>query len=139
MKNDLNSVLIEGELIENPVGSHTSQGTPRCQFEVITVRFPNREDSVVREASIFTVKVVGKQAEICMEHLRKDRGVRVVGRLKQETWEDDMSRSREKVYIVAEHVEFKPKPKTPNDKPEDQKVKEMVPFHGEPESMEQGQ
>ena len=31
---------------------------------------------------------VGKLATVCAEHLSKGRGVRVVGRLKQERWDD---------------------------------------------------
>jgi single-strand DNA-binding protein len=38
--------------------------------------------------------------------------VRVVGRLKQDRWEDPEGKTRSKVHIVAEHVEFKPKFKT---------------------------
>jgi single-strand DNA-binding protein len=32
-----------------------------------------------------------------------------VGRLKQDRWEDPEGKTRSKVHIVAEHVEFKPK------------------------------
>lgn len=38
----------------------------------------------------------------------KGRGVRVVGRLRQERWEDKEGGKREKIIVVAEHVEFKP-------------------------------
>jgi single-strand DNA-binding protein len=34
--------------------------------------------------------------------------VRVVGRLKQDRWNDRDGKSRSKVTIVAEHVEFRP-------------------------------
>ncbi|RKX84665.1 MAG: single-stranded DNA-binding protein, partial [Spirochaetes bacterium] len=39
---------------------------------------------------------------------KKGRGVRVVGRIKQDRWKDQDDKSREKFKIVAEHVEFKP-------------------------------
>ena len=51
-------------------------------------------------------------AEVCNEYLTKGRGVRIVGRLKQDRWEDQEGKTRAKVHIVAEHVEFKPKFKT---------------------------
>jgi single-strand DNA-binding protein len=41
-----------------------------------------------------------------------------VGRLKQDRWEDAEGKTRSKVHIVAEHVEFKPKFK--NDSAENQ-------------------
>ena len=48
---------------------------------------------------------------MCAEHLSKGRGIRVVGRIKQERWEADGPdgyQPRDKVVIVAEHVEFQP-------------------------------
>jgi single-strand DNA-binding protein len=47
-------------------------------------------------------------AEVCGEYLKKGRGVRIVGRLAQDRWTDPEGKPRSKVYIVAEHVEFKP-------------------------------
>jgi single-strand DNA-binding protein len=43
--------------------------------------------------------------------------VRVVGRLKQDRWEDQEGKTRAKVHIVAEHVEFKPKFKADESEP----------------------
>jgi len=42
------------------------------------------------------------------ESLSKGRGVRVVGRLKQDRWIGPDGQGRSKVLIVSEHVEFKP-------------------------------
>ena len=53
-----------------------------------------------KEVFIFDISVYARMAEMCAEYLKKGRGVRVVGRLAQK---DD-----ESVFIVAEHVEFKP-------------------------------
>jgi single-strand DNA-binding protein len=47
-------------------------------------------------------------AEVCGEYLKKGRGLRVVGRLKQDHWTDPEGKPRSRVLIVAEHVEFKP-------------------------------
>jgi single-strand DNA-binding protein len=40
--------------------------------------------------------------------LKKGRGVRVVGRLKQDRWTNPEGQGRSKIQIVAEHMEFKP-------------------------------
>jgi len=45
-------------------------------------------------------------AEVCAEYLKKGRGVRVVGRLKQDKWTDADGKPHSRVHIVAEHVEF---------------------------------
>jgi single-strand DNA-binding protein len=44
---------------------------------------------------------------VCGEYCKKGRGVRVVGRLKQDRWAGPEGQGRSKVSIVAEHVEFK--------------------------------
>ena len=49
-----------------------------------------------------------RQAEVCGEYLKKGRGVRVVGRLKQDRWTEAEGKMRSRIIIVAEHVEFKP-------------------------------
>ena len=47
-------------------------------------------------------------------NLTKGRGVRVVGRLKQDRWQQN-GQSRSRIVIVAEHVEFKSKPNMKED------------------------
>jgi single-strand DNA-binding protein len=47
-------------------------------------------------------------ADSCNQYLKKGRGVRVVGRIKQDRWKDQDDKNHEKFKIVAEHVEFKP-------------------------------
>ena len=61
-----------------------------------------------KEVSFFDVESWSKLAEICREKAQKGRGVRVVGRLKQERWNGNDGKTRSKVVIVAEHVEFRP-------------------------------
>jgi single-strand DNA-binding protein len=51
---------------------------------------------------------LARLAEVCGEYLKKGRGVRVVGRLKQDRRTSSEGQARSKVSIVAEHVEFKP-------------------------------
>ena len=52
---------------------------------------------------------------MCGEYLKKGRGVRVVGRLKQDRWTDADGKGRSRIFIVAEHVEFKPQLKKLDD------------------------
>ena len=51
---------------------------------------------------------------------KKGRGVRVVGRLKQDTWKDNNGKTASRIYVVAEHIEYKPmkKTETSEEKPE---------------------
>lgn len=56
----------------------------------------------------FEVNTWSLLAEVCGAYLKKSRGVRVVGRQKQNRWTSPEGQGRSKVMIVAEHVEFKP-------------------------------
>lgn len=106
--NNLNSILIEGNLVKDPEALTTNRGTQLCRFSVASNRFYQQENEKKNEVSFFDVEVWSKQAQACVEHLQKGRGVRVVGRLKQDRWQDDKGQPHSKIKIVAEHVEFKP-------------------------------
>ena len=108
--NNLNSILLEGNLVRDPELSYTAKGTPVCSFAVASNRYFKQDDEPQQEVSYFDVTVWNRLAEVCKEYLSKGRGVRVVGRLKQDRWEDGEGKTRSKVHIIAEHVEFKPKP-----------------------------
>ena len=106
--NSLNSILIEGNLTRDPELNHTPKGTPVCAFGVASNRFYKQDEEYQKEVSFFDVETWARLADTCSEHLVKGRGVRVVGRLKQDRWQDPEGNPRSKVKIVAEHVEFKP-------------------------------
>ncbi|MBN1685898.1 MAG: single-stranded DNA-binding protein [Spirochaetales bacterium] len=106
--NSLNSILIEGNLTRDPELKSTPKGTPVCSFSVASNRFYKQDEEYQKEVSFFDVEAWAKLAESCAEYLEKGRGVRVVGRLKQDRWQDQEGNPRSKVKIVAEHVEFKP-------------------------------
>ena len=107
--NNLNSVLIEGNLCREPELRYTPQGTPICTLVVASNRSYKLDGERVEEVSFVEGVTAGKLATVCAEHLTKGRGVRLVGRIKQERWEDADGNARSKVVIVAEHVEFQPR------------------------------
>ncbi|MFP4612746.1 MAG: single-stranded DNA-binding protein [Spirochaetaceae bacterium] len=106
--NSLNSILIEGNLTKDPVLAQTPKGTDVCNFSVASNRFYRQDEELQKEVSFFDVEVWAKNAQRCAEFLHKGRGVRVVGRLKQDRWSDAEGQNRSRVKIVGEHVEFKP-------------------------------
>ena len=117
MMNNLNSILLEGNLVADPELRYTPKGAPVCSFRVACNRFYKQEEELQKEVSYFDVTAWNRQAEVCNEYLTKGRGVRVVGRLKQDRWEDAEGKTRSKVHVVAEHVEFKPKFKNDSNEP----------------------
>ncbi len=106
--NSLNSILLEGNLVRDPELNETPKGTKVCNFSVASNRFYRQGEEMQKEVSFFDVEAWAKIAESCAEYLHKGRGVRVVGRLKQDRWEDGEGQKHARVKIVAEHVEFRP-------------------------------
>ncbi len=106
--NNLNSVLIEGVLKQDPKMVIEDNGRTTAELTISSERNYKQNDEYHKEVSLFDIRVFGRQAEVCSEHLTKGRGVRIVGRLKQELVGDDGD-VRSNVFIIAEHVEFKPK------------------------------
>jgi single-strand DNA-binding protein len=106
--NSLNSILLEGNLVRDPESKALSAGSQVCNFCVASDRFYKQADSTEKEVSYFDVEAWSKLGLTCSQNLKKGRGVRVVGRLKQDRWTDPEGKTRSKVKIVAEHVEFKP-------------------------------
>ena len=106
--NSLNSILLEGNLVKDPVERRTSSDTIVCNFTIAVNRTYKKQDDYVKEVSYFDVETWSTLAEVCIKQLEKGRGVRVVGRLKQDRWIDDDENSLSRIKIIAEHVEFKP-------------------------------
>jgi single-strand DNA-binding protein len=125
--NSLNSILLEGNLVRDPENKTLPSGSQVCNFAVASDRFYKQNEVIEKEVSYFDVEAWARLGQSCVENLKKGRGVRVVGRLKQDRWTDTEGKTRSKVKIVAEHVEFKPAfNKTPGpEKDGEKEVKEL--------------
>jgi len=105
--NSLNSTLIEGELDTEPISSISPKGTSISLFSLCSTRYYKENDETLKEFSYFKIEAWGKLAEICNE-LPKTHKIRVVGRLKQDRWNDQKGNPHSEVKVVAEHVEIMP-------------------------------
>jgi single-strand DNA-binding protein len=106
--NNLNSILIEGNLVRDPLLRSTPKGTPICTLSLASNRYYKQESGFEKEVSFFNVETWSRLADACYAKGRKGRGIRVVGRLKQDRWTGPDGKPHSKVTIVAEHVEFRP-------------------------------
>ena len=106
--NNLNSILIEGNLVRDPMLRSTPKGTQVCTMSLASNRYYRQDSGFEKEVSFFDIESWAKLAEACYSKGKKGRGVRVVGRLKQNRWSDPEGKGHSKVTIVAEHVEFRP-------------------------------
>ena len=105
--NNLNSVLVEGTLVQKPDFRFTAKGFSVCNFTIASNRFYHNGEDLEKEVNFLDVETWGKLAEPCRIK-EKGQGVRVVGRLKQDRWLGQDGKNHSKISIVAEHVEFKP-------------------------------
>ena len=112
-------VVIEGNLTQDPELKTVPSGKNTCRFPIATNRhYRNAERKLIEETTFITVDTWGTLAENCSKYLHKGRGVRVVGRLRQDRWQDDEENTHERYIIVAEHVEFQ---RDPSWNPDEQK------------------
>lgn len=104
--NSLNSVLLEGNLTRDPVLTETTKGTPVCTFGMAVNRYYKQNEETVKEVSFFDVETWTRLAQYCSSQLKKGSHIRVVGRLKQDRWENSDGNTRSKVKVVGEHMEI---------------------------------
>ena len=100
--NNLNSLILEGVVIGEP---HKSEASDVLNFTVGSERYyKNRAGEYVTETSQFKVVAYGR---MCKLSLKDGVGVRIVGRLNQNKWNDSDGVPHSEVQIVAEHIEIK--------------------------------
>ncbi len=107
--NALNSMLLEGNVVRDSVLKKTPKGTSVCTFSIASNRYYIQDNTREKETSYFDVETWGKLAESCSKNCTKGRGVRIVGRMKQDRWVGSDGKNYSRVKLVGEHVEFKPR------------------------------
>ena len=106
--NQLYSIIIEGNLTQEPDLTKTPSGMDVCNLPIAVNRFyKNSNGQQENEVSFFDVQGYGKLAEV-LSQTKKGQGIRVVGRLKQERWQDQEGKYHSKVRVIAEHAEIRP-------------------------------
>ena len=106
--NALNSMLLEGNVVRDSILKKTPKGTPVCTFSIASNRYYMQDNTREKETSYFDVETWGKLAESCGKNCTKGRGVRIVGRMKQDRWVGSDGKNYSRIKLVGEHVEFKP-------------------------------
>lgn len=107
--NALNQIIIEGNVVQQPEKRQNKNGTYYCYVPIAVNRsYKGSEGKYVKEVSYFDIATFGSVAELCEKWCPKGRGIRVVGRLHQNAFKTEDGKSRSKIEIIAEHVEFKP-------------------------------
>ncbi|MEL3903651.1 MAG: single-stranded DNA-binding protein [Treponemataceae bacterium] len=114
--NTINSIILEGRLVRDPVLKVTPNGTEVCNFSLATNRYYMSNNEKVSETSFFDVETWADTARLCSTDGRKGRGVRVVGRLKQDRWKGSDGKNYSRIKVVADNVAFRPMSNTEKDR-----------------------
>lgn len=107
--NALNQIIIEGNVVRQPEKKEFQNGIKVCTVPIAVNRYYKTQNGQsAEEVSFFDISTFGQLADACEKWCPKGRGIRVVGRLKQDSWKNEEGKTRTKISIIAEHVEFKP-------------------------------
>ncbi len=66
----------------------------------------SKERSIEPVVDYVDITVFGRQAEVCAEYLATGRRIGVEGRLSHSEWKAEDGTGRQKLEVVARHVEF---------------------------------
>ena len=107
--NNINCLVVEGNITREPNFRTTPNGFPICKIPIAVNHYYKKAASgeYENEVSYFDVETFGKLAEICAKFSQKGRGLSVVGRLKQNRWKTPEGKNTSRVTIIAEKIEFK--------------------------------
>ena len=108
---NVNKAFVLGNLTRDPDLRAMTDGTPIASFAIATNM--HRRGSDKTETEFHNIIVYGKKAEDCYKYLKKGSLAHVDGRIQTRTSErDGVKQSR--TYIIAEKVQFGPRPNAVN-------------------------
>lgn len=113
--NTINSIIIEGNLVRDPVLKITPNGSEVCNFSLASNRNYMRNNEKITEVSFFDIEAWSEIAKHCSSDGRKGKAARVVGRLKQDRWKGSDGKNYSRIKIIADNVAFKPEKNKPSD------------------------
>ena len=99
---DTNVCSLVGRLTRDPELSYIGEGTALCKFSIANNDKHKGKDNV----SYFDITSFGKGAEIHKQYLRKGTQVSIVGKLRQNSFENKEGKKVSKIEIIASDVMF---------------------------------
>ena len=107
MPQNINSVVLVGNLTKDPELRHTPSGTAVCSLRLaVNTRRKDESGQWTDKPNYFDITVWGQQGENCAQYLAKGRPVAIDGRLEWREWEAQDGAKRQAVEVVAESVQF---------------------------------
>ncbi len=107
--NQINSLILEGNVVTDCVVTEPKPDFLVGKFTMEVGRFyKNKDNEMTKESSYFEIECYECMTKLLSSKITKGRGIRVVGRIKSECITNLDNRKYSRVFVVAEHIEFKP-------------------------------
>jgi len=108
MSTDINQITIVGRLTRDAEIRYTQSGTAYCTFSIACSEDVKQSSGQWEEkAHFFDCTLWGKSAESLNQYLVKGKQVAIVGKLKQDRWEDrESGQNRSKVGISVQRLQL---------------------------------
>jgi single-strand DNA-binding protein len=106
MPQNINSVVLVGNLTKDPELRHTPSGTAVTTLRVAVNDRVKKGEEWIDAAYYFDVTVWGRTAENCAQYLAKGRPVGVQGKLTWREWDAQDGSKRQSVEVVADNIQF---------------------------------
>ena len=107
---DTNTVVLTGNLTRDPELRYTPKGVAVASLGLASNRKYRQGDDIKDEACFIDVTAFGSTAEAVAKYLDKGRKVLIEGRLRFNSWETEGGQRRTKLDVIAERVNFLPRP-----------------------------
>jgi single-strand DNA-binding protein len=106
MAQNINSVVLVGNLTRDPELRHTPSGTAVTTLRIAVNDRVKRGEEWQDAAYYFDVTVWGRDAENCAQYLSKGRPVGVQGKLTWREWDAQDGTKRQAVEVTANNIQF---------------------------------
>ena len=103
---DVNSVVLEGRLVEDPKLQYTGAGTAKAKFRLASDQSYMKDDEKKGDVCFASITVWGATAEAVANHRAKGDKVTIVGRLRTYEFDDAEGAKKHGWEVVANSVSF---------------------------------
>lgn len=105
----INHATLGGNLTRDPQLRFFAGDRAACSFTVASSRRYKVGDEQREDTLFMDCEAFGKPAETIARHFAKGKPIIVLGRLRQDTWQDkETGKNRSKTVLVVEHFHFVP-------------------------------
>lgn len=107
--NQLNSIIMEGTLINDPetVAKDSRTGEKLVKFTLANDRYYKEDGKTKMDTIFMVVRCRGELGEKVLTALYEGREVRICGRLAMERWTTSTGEKRSTIEIECSHIEYR--------------------------------